>query len=95
MTVADLLSDSSKWCQHAAALDASGAATDPSYPSAVQWCLVGAVEKIYSHERYAILTRLSDYLLAYTRLSSQIIAWNDSDKRTFEDVRHVIKALDI
>jgi Fe-S-cluster formation regulator IscX/YfhJ len=47
MKVRDLLTDSSKWTQGALARDASGEPCRPNGDIARQWCILGALTRIY------------------------------------------------
>ena len=94
------LDNSSKWTQGESARDLNGNKTDPFSPDAVCWCLYGLVNKCY-HKEDGTDDELFDVLLEIDR---HVIKrhnkvwgyqWNDAPERTWEDVRNLLKELDI
>ena len=88
-----LLSDRSKWCQGAEALNARGARVSANNPAAVRWCMLGAVVYCYgpgtTYEYHVARIRK-----AINRAGS-LGAWNDARGRTYEQVVDLLKRLDI
>lgn len=79
MTVRELYKDKSCWTQGAYARDAFGVPILTNHPTAVSWCLMGALSKCYGAERGWKKTDVG-------------VQWNDSPNRTFEQVlAHVIE----
>ena len=90
-----LLDSEDKWCQGNNALDKFNKVVSSESPEAVKWCLIGATIKAYSNNKTPyiigdVLNKLrnclepkgSDIALAF---------WNDDKKRTFKEVRSLIK----
>ena len=96
MKIKNLLHSKKQWTKSAQARDSDGAACDPKSSKAVQWCLLGAVIKAYG-----IMELLSDspesvynVIKAHMGVLS-LTEWNDSEERTFKEVRKLIKTLNI
>jgi len=88
MTVAELLSDESKWTNGMFARDARGRSMNPRDAEASCWCLIGAVLRCYGtnvNRCIASLNRLKE------SIGPDVEAWNDAPERTFADVRRVIE----
>lgn len=88
MTVAELLTDESKWTKGTFARTANGNLTLDSSDDACRWCLIGAVRRVYGF-------RTNDYYRAMTALNNVmqepwVADWNDSPERTFAEVRDVV-----
>ena len=105
MKIKDLLTDESKWTKGAFAIGADGLMVGSASPSAVSWCLMGAVERCYGYdsvspEAVKIGGRIHDYLRECPRALGDsgnwhMAGWNDAPGRTFADVRRLVTVLDI
>ncbi len=85
--VHELLDEPEKWTKGTAARNAAGEVTSCRSPSAVCWCLAGAVFVCYPSRAFDVICQLSK------QLECAIGDWNDS--HTFEDVRNLALELDI
>ena len=58
-----------------------------------RYCLVGAIMQCYPNpnKRQTVKNKITKYL----KLNSSIETWNDTDNRSFKDIRNVIVKLDI
>lgn len=99
-TVADLLADPSRWCQHDYAKSADGAPAEPLSASACRWCPVGAIERIYGTANGAGVN--SPNIVAKTKLRRAIgdkgmylAGWNDEPGRTHGQVLEAVRAAGI
>ena len=91
MKIAELLSDETKWCKGANAKNKDGLAVSIKSPTAVSWCLIGAVRYCYDPTERWNITRL-----LYKALRTKpIAAWNDDVRRTFKDVEALVLKLKI
>lgn len=102
MKVHELLSDETKWTRACGARDATGRQVEPCSSNAVCWCLVGAIEKCFPsaerwRDRRLIMERISNRLSVGgapgTHDVLDIMSWNDH--ATFDQVRDLVKELDI
>lgn len=81
-----LLSKPGAWCQVTLARDASGNQVDPDAPSAVSWCMFGAMERVaptgsaYLDAGGAICARLG------MRARDAAVLFNDAKDTTVADV---------
>ncbi len=89
MTVAELLSDESKWCKFAPARDESGLAC--RIDDGVSWCLVGAIRKCYSKAGDRIDAEDKMRKILKCRPSD----FNDASGTNFQSIRRVIEAAGI
>lgn len=97
MKLHELLSDPSRWTKGATARNSIGNIVSSYDPTAVCFCLIGAIFRIYPddypnafNERVAIHKQLEG------RLSNHdIVGWNDAPERTHEEVLALLKELDI
>lgn len=91
MTVAELLTDETKWTQGRYARNSNGCYAEASGDEAVCWCLEGALYRCYG-----IPDDGSAFNAAYRRLRDAIggewvARWNDDPQRTFAEVRAAIE----
>ena len=92
MKIKELFSDSSKWTKGACAKTKHYTACLPTNPSAVCWCLAGALRKCYGESGES----MSKIRLRILRsLGADYIVWNDDPTRTFEEVKALVEELDI
>lgn len=90
MKLRELLTDESKWTQKAYARDKDGKPTGALSPTAVCWCLDGAIRKCCPESlegRIEIFSKLLDK----TRMG--IIQFNDT--HTFAEIKTILDELDI
>ena len=102
MKIRELLSDKSKWTQHAYAVTAGLATANAAGEQGAAWCLVGAVMHCYpASEVPATLRRLalaiapSADAATYFGFSGVVACWNDNSTRTFEQVSQLVNALNV
>jgi hypothetical protein len=94
MKVKELLDSPAKWTQRSFARDFHGNPTSSGDPTAVCWCLSGAINKCYdnSHkENDEVYQKLSDHLTK--KYEKTIVGFNDSC--TWPQLQQVLKDLDI
>jgi hypothetical protein len=80
-----------KWTQGTFARDDCGSPCVAYGPSAVQWCVIGVIQRVYNQD-------LDKRHQVYTRLMQGVNdpgPWNDDPKRTWNEVRDKLKELDI
>ena len=100
MKIHQLLSGPEKWTRYVPARDANGNRVQPRDESAVRWDLLGAIARCYppavAHE---VEMRLRHYLFARRngklKLGDCLSCWNDSTRRTFEEVQQLVSELDV
>ena len=88
MTVAELLADESSWTPASIARDAKGCAVADSSPLACQWCVVGALIKVYPE--------IGEQIDAWNKLAKivggqHMAAWNDRRGRTHAEVLEAVR----
>jgi len=93
MTVKELLSDPKSWTQFPAAQDKNGSPVFTDDPTAVCWCLSGAVQKVYGPE---IEIPIYDKIRAAIRkfhpmLIDNVVFFNDDPNTTHEMVMQVLE----
>jgi hypothetical protein len=100
-----LLSSPEVWCQESPAKDARGNKLEAFDPKAVQWCALGAIQKIYPVWQCA---EAMDRVLRALCISKEGIAqlskidkacclmeWNDDQQTTFEEIKNILLAADV
>lgn len=91
-TVAGLLGDPSRWCKGENALDKNGRIVNPDNKDAVKFCLSGAIFRVYGSydapEAGEVMTVIAQ---KYRKKYSYMYEWNDSRRRTHEEVLSVVK----
>ncbi len=93
MKAHELLSDESKWCREAYALDSQGRVTPPDSPTACRWCIEGAIFRCYSDSTDAL--RRIDGALEARGATRDVLVFNDDKHRTFEEVRSLLIEVDV
>lgn len=88
MKAYELLANPDSWIKNSFAKDKNGKRTTPSNPSAVKWCIVGAVSKCYGPEYLSIIHKLNSK-------QPNPIKWNDRRKTDYAMVIALLKKLDI
>lgn len=91
MKVSELLDAPEKWTQGTWARADDGHSTLLDGALAVSWCLHGAIMRCYPlADGHAIaLRRIGE------RLEWKVAQWNDDPARTFDEVRALVRELDI
>lgn len=93
MKLHKLLSDPSKWTKKAIARDANNNKVGSGDPTAVCFCLIGAVFKLHP---FSFDDRQNLYEKIETKVPrGDIVGWNDAPERTHEEVLALLKELDI
>lgn len=94
MKVAQLLHSPVKWTTGEFARDKRGKATSVHSKDARCFCLAGALLRCSASKEEAneAMARVERYI-AFDGIHQTVIEWNDST--TFEEVRRVVKALDL
>lgn len=98
MKVKELLADESKWTRYAFARDIHGATCDIFNPSAVCFCISGAIARCY----YGHGEITPEEIIAKTRhhlrqkgILLSTVDFNDDANTTFEQVKALVEELDI
>ena len=97
-TIQELFDDNPKtWTQGSYGRDYNGDPAGPQGGFATSWCILGAASKVYpgfnDHKRQEILVRLKRYAVVHG--FGSISGWNDAPNRTFEEVKALVKELNI
>ena len=105
MKALELLNSPEAWCQESPGKDVQGNKVFALDPEAVQWCTLGAIQKVYQRLQWE---EIMDRLLRVLSVSEQAIEeltrsdkacclteWNDDVERSFEDIREALDAADI
>lgn len=96
MKIQELLSDESKWTKGEMARNIDGDQVGYDNPTAVCWCLLGAINKCYPYEkRETIRQKIFNFINDSLLCEKGITGFNDSPKITFSDVKNLITELDI
>lgn len=99
MKLSELLAKPENWTQEHQACDAQGNSVSELAPTAVSWCLLGAIKKLYPDSpsiRDGIRTKIF-MAINSPRLFGRIgiTDWNDNPKRKHEEVLRLCKELNI
>jgi hypothetical protein len=99
MKVKELFAANERWTKRAMARVSMGISVIETHPSAVCWCLLGAIYFCYPEEkdRKIVTAKVLGKIPIwdpYDRLSA-ISAWNDHPDRSFEEVKALAEELDI
>lgn len=100
MKVRELLKLKNNWIKGQPAVDKNRMWTPLESPEAVSFCLIGAIYKCYKDEkqRAKIYKRIRKELKLKEKedwIIWAITVWNDDKKRTFTEVKNLVKKLDI
>jgi hypothetical protein len=80
-----------KWTQGTFARDEHGESCVAYGPSAVQWCVLGALQRVYDQD----LDRRHQAYRCLMHAVTDPSLWNDDPKQTWQEVRDKLKELDI
>lgn len=86
--------DPARWTQRTLARNSEGEEVDPSDPTAVSYCLMGALRMLFPkvEERESVLNKLSSFTgIEPYSISFSIQSFNDDKKTTYEDVIYFLK----
>lgn len=92
-TLQELFSRDDSWCKGDYAKNEDNIYCHWSDSDAIQYCLVGAINKIYGHDALYVYKKIQNYL--NLEPYGIITYWNDSSERTIDDVRKLVKELNI
>jgi alkylhydroperoxidase family enzyme len=105
MKAYELLNSAGAWCQESPGETAQSKKVYAFDPSAVKWCALGAIEKVYSPAQWeqamdSVLRALgvSEKGLAQLRKSDKaccIMEWNDDRWTSFRDIQEVLKKANV
>jgi hypothetical protein len=105
MKAYELLHSPSAWCQGSPARNLQGAKVQAFDPNAVQWCALGAIQKVYPkwqwEEKMDCLLRalsVSESGLASLTAADKmccLMEWNDDHGCSFVEVREILIAADL
>lgn len=98
MTIAELLTDESKWTRRCYARGKWGEGRLPYDDEAVAWCLIGAARKCYGYdtdEYVDVIGCLRDAISKLGFRFTMILDFNDAFETTFEQVRRVIEEANV
>jgi len=91
MKISEILTDRSKWTKGMYAKDSRGKKVGVDDPSAKRFCLVGAAKKAGVELKLLQWFDRQEKRLDWT---DGIIAWNDEPRRTFLQVRRLVRAFE-
>jgi hypothetical protein len=93
------------WCQESPAKDAHGKKLEAFDPEAVQWCALGAIQKVYpawqwpeTMDRVLGALCVSEKALACmtnTDKACSLMEWNDDPRTTFQEIKSILLSADI
>jgi len=105
MKAYELLHSPDMWCRDSPARNAEGAKVQAFDPSAVQWCALAAIQKVYPkwewEEKMNCLLRalnVSESGLARLTTADKIcclMEWNDDICCSFAEIREILLAADL
>jgi hypothetical protein len=105
MKAYELLHSPGVWCRDSPARNAEGAKVQAFDPSAVQWCALAAIQKVYPkwewEEKMNCLLRalnVSESGLARLTTADKIcclMEWNDDICCSFAEIREILLAADL
>ena len=105
MKAYELLFSSQAWCQDSPARNGQGQNVHALDPSAVQWCALAAIQKVYPSEQWeekmdCLLRALSVSEAGLERLTTTdkvccLMEWNDDSRCSFSDIREILLAADL
>ena len=93
MKVKELFSDQTKWTQGAYAKSKNGTHLFSCDPTAVCFCLYGAISRCYEGDQDHFLTVSNKVRKAIG--INDIFTWNDDPNRIFQEVKDLVEKLDI
>lgn len=96
----ELFAKDNSFCKNTLATNKDGNPTSPHNLNATSWCIIGAIEKIYgSYQQLLKYGKIIHNKLNPDELNSDdwssIIDWNNAPERTIEDIRKLVKELNI
>lgn len=94
MKISEILSSPDKWTKEHCAKDSDGDPTNSSSPTAVCWCLAGAMNRMISLNEDMFFSKTHFTLTEIVRSTTkhqEISYFNDAPETTYEDVMKVVK----
>jgi len=98
MTVKDLLQIPTSWTTGSFARDKNGEPVDIHNPLATSWCLVGAICRVYGTDTEAntAVTRCLHLIGPFQAYSDSeyraaLVAWNDAQTRSHQDIVELLE----
>lgn len=94
MTVQELFSKDGVWCQENLALNAQDQPVEPQDPSAVKFCLIGAIYRCYDDDvekLFSYQDRVFEVIRSRCPDARSTTSWNDRAYRTIQEIREVAK----
>ena len=97
MKAFELLEKPESWCQGMFAKTKEGIMVHPISPNASQWCISGAIHKVYRDDHVLnsaeleAFRKLLDVLDYPNNFYASIVGWNDDSKRTHAEVLALLK----
>jgi hypothetical protein len=97
MKAYEVINTPDKWCKGTLALDAGGGHVSPKDLSAVQFCIVGALARVYGlgTENCKMAFRRLRHHLMFNVGGVGVLTFNDSPETTHAQVVDVLKTLDL
>lgn len=95
MKVYELLDKPEKWTKGENARDAEGNKVRPDNPTAVCWCLEGAIRYCYGESWRTSYYKAEDAVQDMSGGYLNAFEWNDAPRRTYKQVIALCKKLDI
>jgi hypothetical protein len=108
LTVEELFVNKSRWCQGSDGKNAQNHVVQATDPTAVRWCLGGAMRLVYGHDAnlFDKMCRLvTDWLASpgndpgrnpdYEEDDISLSGWNDEPDRKFTDIRKLVTTLKV
>lgn len=89
-TLQELFSKDGSWTQGCIARDRNGQECSEDSTEAICWCLYGGTHKIYGYPMSSLIKENVRNILGIS-----IVKWNDEKERTIEDIRNLVKELNI
>lgn len=91
MTLQKLFSRAKNWTKYHSAISANNQVVNVDSRKAVAFCLLGGLVRCYTPGAYQNIVRMIQCHLGINSISN----WNDAPKRTFKDIKKLIKDLNI
>jgi hypothetical protein len=82
--------DESKWTKHNSAKTKNDEYCFVTSESAFKFCLLGGIAKCYPEQYEKVKIKILEELNI-----GNIVAWNDANDRTFQDIKNLVEKLDI
>lgn len=95
-TLQELFAKDGSWTQRAFARKNNGEVCVLDSEEAICWCLAGGIEKIYKYNDNNSIKKIRAIIADKLNIPKySILDWNDMDERTIDDIRNLVKELNI